>query len=129
MPLVSNSVVLYFRLITSAQIRADPDSYEPFLLDFQMELAEFCETWVEKMGAEAGLSHHSVPPELTHTGPLFSLLADDIQIAALSRVLGITIQVARLKEKRIDTGFDFEPFGNPRRLGANNKDPFVILRR
>lgn len=66
MPLVSNSVVLYFRLLTCAQIRADPDSYEPFLLDFQMELAEFCESWVEAMGAEAGLSYHSVSPELTH---------------------------------------------------------------
>jgi hypothetical protein len=95
-----------------------------------MELAEFCETWVETMGAEAGLSRHFVSPELTHTRPLFSLLADDIQIAALSRALGITIQVARLREKRMDdTGFDFEPFGNARSLGVNNNDPVVILRR
>jgi len=95
-----------------------------------MELAEFCETWVETMGAEAGLSHHIVSPELTHTRPLFYLLADDIQIAALSRALGITIQVARLREKRMgDTSFDFEPFGNARNLGVNNNDPVVILRR
>ena len=54
---VSNSVVLYFRLLTSAQIRADPDSYEPFLFDFQMKPVEFCETLVEPMGVDAGLSY------------------------------------------------------------------------
>jgi len=103
---VSNSVVLYFRLLTSAQIRADPDSYEPFLFDFQMKPVEFCETLVEPMGVDA----------------------DDIQIAALSRALGVTIQVARLQGQQMgDNGFDFEPFGNAR--GPYSPDPIVILRR
>ena len=57
---VSNSVVLFFRLLTSAQIRADPESYEPFLLDFQMDLVEFCESWVETMGVDPSSSHHTV---------------------------------------------------------------------
>ena len=131
MPIVSNSVVLYFRLLTSAQIRVDPESYAPFLLDFQMEPVEFCETAVERMGVDAGLSHHVMSTELFLTRNLFfSLLADDVQIAALARALGITIQVARLQYQQIgDIGFDFEPFGNARGLGANKSDPVVILRR
>ena len=53
---VSNSVVLYLRLLTSAQIRADPDSYIPFLIDFQMDPVEFCKTCVEHLGVDAGSS-------------------------------------------------------------------------
>jgi ubiquitin thioesterase protein OTUB1 len=53
--IVSNSVVFFLRLLTSAQIRADPESYTPYLLDFQMELGEFCDTLVETMGEDAGL--------------------------------------------------------------------------
>ena len=56
--LVSNSVVVYLRLLTSAQIRADPDAFAPFLfhpeLGIQMEPREFCENFVESVGKEAG---------------------------------------------------------------------------
>ncbi len=55
---VSNSVVVYLRLLTSAQIRIDPDAYAPFLfhpeLAIPMEPREFCENFVEAVGKEAG---------------------------------------------------------------------------
>lgn len=56
---VSNSVVVYLRLLTSAQIRADPDAYAPFLfhpdIGEPMEPREFCEAFVEAVGKEAGM--------------------------------------------------------------------------
>lgn len=52
--IVSNLIVYYFRMLTSAQIRANPDDYEPFLLDYQINLNEFCENCIENPGAEAG---------------------------------------------------------------------------
>lgn len=55
---VSNSVVVYLRLLTSAQIRYDPEAYEPFLfhpeLGEQMTPMDFCNTQVEVAGKEAG---------------------------------------------------------------------------
>lgn len=54
LPLVSNSVVLYLRLLTAAQIRADPETYVPYLIDFQLEPLEFCEHFVQEMGVSAG---------------------------------------------------------------------------
>lgn len=51
---VSNSVVLYFRLLTAAQIRAEPESYIPYLIDFRLEPMQFCEKYVQEMGVPAG---------------------------------------------------------------------------
>lgn len=55
---VSNSIVVYLRLLTSAQIRIDPEAYAPFLfhpeLGEQMDTREFCENFVEAVGKEAG---------------------------------------------------------------------------
>lgn len=57
--LVSNSIVVYLRLLTSAQIRADSDSYAAFLfhpeIGEQMEVRDFCESFVEAVGKEAGM--------------------------------------------------------------------------
>ena len=56
--LVSNSVVVYLRLVASAQIRNDPDEYAPFLFHPEigepMGTREFCEHFVEAVGKEAG---------------------------------------------------------------------------
>lgn len=56
--LVSNSVVVYLRLVASAQIRNDPEEYAPFLfhpeLGEPMGTREFCEHFVEAVGKEAG---------------------------------------------------------------------------
>jgi ubiquitin thioesterase protein OTUB1 len=55
---VSNSVVVYLRLVASAQIRDDPDEYTPFLFHPEtgesMGTREFCEHFVEAIGKEAG---------------------------------------------------------------------------
>lgn len=55
----SNSIVVYLRLLTSAQIRADPDAYAGFLMHPEigepMELRDFCESFVEAVGKEAGM--------------------------------------------------------------------------
>lgn len=55
---VSNSVVVYLRLVASAQIRSDPDEYAPFLFHPEigepMDTREFCEHFVEAVGKEAG---------------------------------------------------------------------------
>ena len=50
--------MMYMRYVTSAQIKADPMSYAPYLFnpDFgvQMEPTEFCNQFVDPMGVEAG---------------------------------------------------------------------------
>ncbi|KAG8997515.1 hypothetical protein FRB94_007640 [Tulasnella sp. JGI-2019a] len=77
-PELSNSVVVFLRLVTSAQIRADPESFEPFLFNpdtFEpVSVRTFCETQVEATGKEA----------------------DHPQITALTRALSINVHVAYL---------------------------------
>ena len=55
-------MVVYLRLLTSAQIRADPDDFAPFIfhpeLGIPMEPREFCENFVESVGKEAGQRYH-----------------------------------------------------------------------
>jgi ubiquitin thioesterase protein OTUB1 len=60
---VSNSIVVYLRLLTSAQIRTHPDEYVPYLAnpdlpgsDELMPPRQFCEKFVEATGVEAGWS-------------------------------------------------------------------------
>lgn len=57
-PEVSNSAVVYLRLLTSAQIRSEPSEYEYVLfhpeLGEMMGVREFCESFVEAVGKEAG---------------------------------------------------------------------------
>jgi ubiquitin thioesterase protein OTUB1 len=62
---------MYLRLLTSAQIRADPTTYQPFLSHpddgIQMEPPGFCENFVESIGKEAGLSFARTSLERTTT--------------------------------------------------------------
>jgi ubiquitin thioesterase protein OTUB1 len=55
---VSNYLVTFMRMITSAQIRGNPDEYEAFLTHPDtgetIDVTEFCETVVEVLGKEAG---------------------------------------------------------------------------
>ena len=50
--------MVYLRLLTSAQIRADPEAFAGFLMHPEigepMELRDFCESFVEAVGKEAG---------------------------------------------------------------------------
>lgn len=63
--LASNSIVVYMRMLTSAQIRLDPDNFAPFLfhpeLGEMMEIREFCEHFVDATGKEAGGQHNKYP--------------------------------------------------------------------
>jgi len=60
---VSNYLVTFLRMITSAQIRGNPNDFEPFLMHpdtgEKMGSKEFCESLVEVLGKEAG--EQSVP--------------------------------------------------------------------
>ncbi len=59
LPVVSNSVVVFFRLLTSAWIRLNEDDFAAFLFDPEstgpLSVRQFCETQVEATGREAGL--------------------------------------------------------------------------
>ena len=58
--IVSNCIVVFLRLLTSATIRTDPETYEPFLFNPEtgddVTPQEFCERFVEACGKEAGKS-------------------------------------------------------------------------
>lgn len=56
----SNSIVMYLRLLTSAQMRLAPEDFAPFLFHPEigepMEIVPFCENFVESVGKEAGMT-------------------------------------------------------------------------
>ena len=69
---MSNSIVVYLRLLTSAEIKTNPD-YAAFLFHpetgDQMEPEMFCNNFVEAVGKEAGQSsaRRDIPGMHTHT--------------------------------------------------------------
>ncbi|KAF8306151.1 cysteine proteinase [Clavulina sp. PMI_390] len=75
-PYISNSIVTFLRLLTSAYMRLNADDFAPFLLDpetfEQIDLVSFCSSQVECMGKEA----------------------DHVQIQALTRALRIPVDIA-----------------------------------
>jgi len=75
-PEVSNSIVVFLRLLTSAHIRLNADDFVPFLFDPEttepVGVRHFCESQVEATGREA----------------------DHPQVLALSRALKVSIEVA-----------------------------------
>ncbi|CAL1697925.1 unnamed protein product [Somion occarium] len=109
-PEESNSIVMYLRLLTSAQIRLDPEEYAPFLFHPEigepMETVTFCENFVEAVGKEA----------------------DHVQMTALTRALRVNVNVAYLdghahKDGEIDV--DFVQFEN----APEPEDPITLLYR
>ncbi|KAG8857827.1 hypothetical protein FRB96_005546 [Tulasnella sp. 330] len=111
-PELSNSVVVFLRLVTSAQIRADPDSFEPFLFNPEtfdpLDIRTFCESQVEATGKEA----------------------DHPQITALTRALSINVHVAYLDGSAGNGGavdfVKFEPVEDAEDDGAK---PVTLLFR
>ncbi|KZT69469.1 cysteine proteinase [Daedalea quercina L-15889] len=109
-PEVSNSIVVYLRLLTSAKIRADPDEYAAFLFHPEigepMEVRDFCESFVEAVGKEA----------------------DHVQMTALTKALKVNVSVAYLdghvhgEEGKVD----FVQFKN---VEDSTIDPVVLLYR
>ncbi|KAJ8075006.1 hypothetical protein PM082_019333 [Marasmius tenuissimus] len=91
---ISNSIVMYLRMVTSAQLRLDPESYEPFLFHPEtgepMQVREFCEHFVEATGKEA----------------------DHVQMTALSKALQINIDIAYLDGRGANGQVEFVKFEN-----------------
>ncbi|KAF4568356.1 hypothetical protein EYR40_010241 [Pleurotus pulmonarius] len=104
-PEISNSIVVYLRLLTSARIRTDPDEYAPFLfhpeIGIQLEPREFCEAFVEAVGKEA----------------------DHVQMTALARTLRLNLDVAYLDGRSSDGHVDFVEFRN------SDSTPLTLLYR
>ncbi|KAI0030840.1 cysteine proteinase [Vararia minispora EC-137] len=91
-PEVSTAIVVFLRLLTSAQIRCDPDAFDAFLFhpDFgnQMTARDFCESFVEPTGKEA----------------------DHVQMTALARALKVNAKVAYLDGHDPNGAVDFVSF-------------------
>lgn len=106
----SNSIVVFLRLLTSAQIRADVDTYAPFLFHPEtgepLEPVQFCQHFVEAVDKEA----------------------DHVQITALSRAMKVNIRVAYLDGRREDGHVDFVDFRNAE-ADAIGSEPLVLLYR
>lgn len=52
----SNLVIMFIRLVTSAEVQRRADFFMPFILgmtDFPMEIEDFCRRYVECMGEES----------------------------------------------------------------------------
>jgi len=100
----SNAIVYFLRLVTSAQIRVEPDFaavlFHPETGEY-MEARLFCEHFVEAGGKEA----------------------DHVQMTALCRALKLNIDVAYLDGRRSDS-VDFVPIRS-----VDEGDPIVLLYR
>ncbi|KAF8064178.1 cysteine proteinase [Lyophyllum atratum] len=105
-PEISNSIVVYLRLVTSAQIRLAPDDFEAVLFHPEtgehMDTRLFCEHFVEAGGKEA----------------------DHVQMTALCRALHLNIDVAYLDGRRSEA-VDFVPI----RTVDDETKPLVLLYR
>jgi ubiquitin thioesterase protein OTUB1 len=105
---VSTAIVVFLRLLTSAQIRADPEAFDAFLFhpDFgtQMTARDFCEAFVEPTGKEA----------------------DHVQMTALARALRLNVRVAYLDGHAPDGRVDFVSFESAIDPGT---PPVVLLYR
>ncbi|KAH9477068.1 OVARIAN TUMOR DOMAIN-containing deubiquitinating enzyme 1 [Psilocybe cubensis] len=106
-PEVSNSVVIYLRFLTSAQIRLNREDYEGFLVHPDtkdlMDVDSFCANVVQAMGKEA----------------------DNVEIQALCRALQLNVDLAYLNGVRED-GVDFIKF---RYDSSQDAPPLVLLYR
>ncbi|KAI0316959.1 cysteine proteinase [Amylostereum chailletii] len=107
-PDVSNYIVVFLRLLTSAQIRMDPDAFEPFLfhpeIGEQMKTRDFCEMFVEAVGREA----------------------DHVQMTALARAMKVNLKVAYLDGHDADGKVDFVEFSS---AIDETSEPLVLLYR
>lgn len=103
-PEVSNTIVYFLRLVTSAQIRSAPEDFADFLFHPEtgeyLELRAFCEQLVEAGGKEA----------------------DHVQMTALCRALQLNIDIAYLDGRKSDS-VDFVQMGDAK------VEPIVLLYR
>jgi len=110
-PEVSNSIVMYFRLLTSAQIRTDPESFEAFLFNPEigepMQLDMFCSHYVEAVGKEA----------------------DHVQMTALSRALKVNVRIAYLDGHLHGSQEGTVDFVDFRNTDEDGTEPVILLYR
>ncbi|XP_042498657.1 OVARIAN TUMOR DOMAIN-containing deubiquitinating enzyme 1-like [Macadamia integrifolia] len=112
---ISDYVVMFFRFVTSGEIRRRSDFFEPFILGLtNTSVEQFCKTSVEPMGEES----------------------DHVHITALSDALGVPIRVMYLDRSSCDAGgvsvnhHDFIPASDPQTLAAGDSGtmkPFITL--
>ncbi|XP_052177116.1 OVARIAN TUMOR DOMAIN-containing deubiquitinating enzyme 1 isoform X2 [Diospyros lotus] len=113
---VSDYVVMFFRFVTSGEIRKRSEFFEPFILGLTNATVEqFCKSSVEPMGEES----------------------DHVHITALSDALGVPIRVVYLDRSSCDTGgvsvnhHDFIPASNDLPVGTGGGSetvkPFITL--
>ncbi|CAN6464424.1 unnamed protein product [Victoria cruziana] len=108
-PLVSEYVVMFFRFVTSGEIRKRSEFFEPFIMGLSNgTVDQFCKTSVEPMGEES----------------------DHVHIIALSDTLGVPIRVVYLDRSSCDSGnlavnhHDFVPSGEDSEMSA---EPVVTM--
>jgi ubiquitin thioesterase protein OTUB1 len=112
-PLVSNYVVMFFRFVTSGEIRRRTDFFGPFIMGVSNgTVDQFCKTSVEPMGEES----------------------DHVHITALSDALGVPIRVVYLDRSSCDVGktevnhHDFIPSNCLlKEAGSETIEPSVVL--
>ncbi|KAF8130289.1 peptidase C65 Otubain-domain-containing protein [Boletus edulis] len=106
-PATSNYIVMYTRLLTSAQMRID-EQFADFLFDpesqMQTSVDDFCRRFVEPLGKEA----------------------DHVQVAALAQALDVHVKVAYLDGHAADGQVNFVDFSENASHGG---DPLVLLYR
>ncbi|KAI9571816.1 peptidase C65 Otubain-domain-containing protein [Boletus coccyginus] len=106
-PQTSNYIVMYMRLLTSAQMRVD-EQFEGFLFDpesqTQTSVDDFCKRFVEPLGKEA----------------------DHVQVAALAQALDVHVKVAYLDGRAADGQVNFVDFSEN---ASGRTEPLVLLYR
>ncbi|KAJ7957482.1 Ubiquitin thioesterase [Quillaja saponaria] len=112
---ISDYIVMFFRFVTSGEIRRRSEFFEPFILGLTSTTVEqFCKSSVEPMGEES----------------------DHVHITALSDALGVSVRVLYLDRSSCESGgvsvnhHDFIPVAgelpNASVLSPTNK-PFITL--
>ncbi|KAI0772483.1 cysteine proteinase [Trametes elegans] len=111
---VSNSVVMYLRLLASAEIKSDTESYAPFLFNPEttdpMDPESFCNNFVEAFGKEAGEDTSSA--RIHPSTSFIRIHPDHVQITALSKMLKVNINVAYLDGHDAQGRVSFVSFEN-----------------
>ncbi|RKP36679.1 peptidase C65 Otubain-domain-containing protein [Dimargaris cristalligena] len=107
-PEVSNSIVVYLRMLTSAFLRQHQDDYLPFL-EGEPDMVRFCTGQVEAMGVES----------------------EEIHLIALTRALGVSLRVVYLdgSPRASESGrpVTIHPFPNAEECAANASSGVVTL--
>ncbi|KAJ4481032.1 peptidase C65 Otubain-domain-containing protein [Lentinula aciculospora] len=127
----SNSIVVYLRMLTSAQIRLDPETFAPFLfhpeLGEPMGVREFCEHFVDATGKEAGM--FKVCSSCISHGLPFCGSIDHVQMTALSKILRLNVDVAYLDGRGSNGQVEFVKFQPEETSEAATSSPICLLYR